>query len=199
MNSDKDGIRAIVRCGTSKGDIVMEFHRAWSPNGFDRAVSLFERGFYDYTHFYRVVKDFLVQFGITYSDDKELKHEANQPILDDPQLEPKIPFQMGTISYAGSGPNSRTSQLFIAYVAAKSFGTELWETPVGKVIEGMDHVQAFYSYGKYVAIQKGAMESFPIYDSYIDHLHRFICVYRRHAAMGQRARAKYDSQRSKVH
>jgi hypothetical protein len=35
---------ALVRCATSKGPVVMEFHRDWSPNGYDRAVSLFEKG-----------------------------------------------------------------------------------------------------------------------------------------------------------
>jgi hypothetical protein len=35
---------ARVSCITSKGRIVMDFHREWSPLGFDRAVSLFEKG-----------------------------------------------------------------------------------------------------------------------------------------------------------
>jgi hypothetical protein len=35
---------ARVSCMTSKGVFVMDFHREWSPLGFDRAVSLFEKG-----------------------------------------------------------------------------------------------------------------------------------------------------------
>ena len=62
MNADEV---SIVRCGTTAGDIALEFHRAWSPHGYDRAVELFERGFFDSTHFFRVVPNFLVQFGIT--------------------------------------------------------------------------------------------------------------------------------------
>ena len=105
----------LVRCGTSKGPIVIRFYRHWSPHGYDRAIALFEKGFYDHSHFFRVVPDFLVQFGISYTDNAELKHFANSLIPDDPQLEPPIRFEAGTVSYAGSGPNSRNSQLFFAF------------------------------------------------------------------------------------
>ena len=54
---------AIVRCETTAGTITMQLIRAWSPLGYDRAVELFERKFYDHSHFYRVVPHFLVQFG----------------------------------------------------------------------------------------------------------------------------------------
>lgn len=54
---------AIVRCETTAGTITMQLIRAWSPIGYDRAVELFERKFYDHSHFYRVVPHFLVQFG----------------------------------------------------------------------------------------------------------------------------------------
>ena len=56
---------------------------------------------------------------------------------------------MGTISYAGSGPNSRDTHLFIALDPTDEppFGGELWETPVGQVIEWIDHVKQMYSYG----------------------------------------------------
>jgi len=89
----------------------------------------------------------LVQFGISYSKDKELQSFSRENIKDDPKHDPPIPFEPGIISYAGSGPNSRSSQLFISYGSAKSLGTQLWETPIGKVISGMNHAEEFYSYG----------------------------------------------------
>jgi cyclophilin family peptidyl-prolyl cis-trans isomerase len=106
---------ALVQCGTTKGPFTIRLVRKWSPLGYDRAVALFQRRFYDYSHFFRTVHDFLVQFGISYTTDEDLRRFANTPIRDDPQLDPPIPFGEGTLSYAGSGPNSRTSQLFIAY------------------------------------------------------------------------------------
>lgn len=134
-----------VTCGTTKGDIVFEFHRHWSPHGYDKVVSLFEAGYYDHSHFFRVIPGFLVQFGITYN--KELKAMGRQTIPDDPKPDPPIEFHPGIVSFAGSGPNSRNSQIFISYGSAPSLGRELWETPVGKVVEGLEHANEFYSYG----------------------------------------------------
>jgi cyclophilin family peptidyl-prolyl cis-trans isomerase len=132
-------------------------------------------GFYDHTHFFRVLQGYLVQFGITYNHDLTKNLHA---IPDDPQKDPKIPFDVGIISFAGSGPNSRTSQLFIAYEPHKGLGVELWETPVGRVIEGMEHVRAFYSYGDMPPWGRGPVqgkihsgreyieENFPLTDSF---------------------------------
>mmetsp|Transcript_19914 Transcript_19914/g.57194 ORF Transcript_19914/g.57194 Transcript_19914/m.57194 type:complete len:280 (+) Transcript_19914:220-1059(+) len=129
---------ATVTCSTSKGQFKMKFYRKWSPNGYDRAVELFERGFYDQSHFFRVLPGFLVQFGISYTDDKELKKFARQTIPDDPHLPELRQVRPGLISFAGSGKNSRDTQLFISYSHAKSLGTMDWETAVGEVIEGFE-------------------------------------------------------------
>ena len=40
---DRQGEQAVVNCGTTKGPLVMQFYRDWSPLGYDRAVELFER------------------------------------------------------------------------------------------------------------------------------------------------------------
>jgi len=78
-------------------------------------------------------------FTHSYTDDEDLKTFANTPIDDDPQLNPKVPFVEGTISFAGSGPNSRTSHLFISDTSTnKHFGTMLWETPVGSLVSNDD-------------------------------------------------------------
>ncbi len=51
---------------------------------------------------------------------------------------PRIEFDEGVVSFAGNGKDSRTSHLFVAYGRNSNLGTQLWETPVGVVIEGMD-------------------------------------------------------------
>jgi peptidyl-prolyl cis-trans isomerase A (cyclophilin A) len=91
---------AIVSCGTTKGPITIEFYKGWSPLGYDRVVHLFEIGFYDKTHFFRMVPKFLVQFGITYND--TVRPDGHPTIPDDPQLTPPIPFKSGMLSYAGT-------------------------------------------------------------------------------------------------
>lgn len=138
----------LVECGTTAGPFTMLLHKKWSPRGYERAIELFDRGFYDHSHFFRVVPNFLAQFGISYTEDKELQKFARQTIKDDPQLEPRIKFEPGMISFAGSGPNSRTSHLFIAYRAGDNFGRELWETPIGTVVDGMDNIKKLnHEYG----------------------------------------------------
>src|SRR5215218_2476552 len=49
---------------TSAGKFVITVHRAWAPNGADRFYNLVKNGFYDDTRFFRVVPNFMVQFGI---------------------------------------------------------------------------------------------------------------------------------------
>lgn len=145
----------------------------WSPNGYDRAVELFQRHFYDGSHFFRVVPGFLTQFGISYTDDSALQAFARQQIKDDPKkTDPEIPFEPGIISFAGSGPNSRTSQLFISYGSSKSLGTQPWETPIGKVTEGMEStVTKFHTNGDIPPFGKGPSREYLCLhlDSFVNH------------------------------
>jgi len=126
-----------------------------------------------------VVPRFLVQFGISYTTDLELKRFARGSIPDDPKHDPPINFREGIVSYAGSGPNSRNSQLFISYGSAASLGRELWETPIGEVVEGIESVRSLYSgYGDMPPWGKGPvqgkihagpeyiLESYPKLDSF---------------------------------
>lgn len=96
---------ATISCATTKGPITLQLYRHWAPKGYDRAVDLFEKGFYDYSSFYRVLPQFLVQFGISYSQDEELQAYAQSSIDDDPQLKPPIEFERGTVSFACMYPN----------------------------------------------------------------------------------------------
>src|SRR4051794_4324412 len=49
---------------TSAGKFVIEVRRAWAPNGADRFYNLVKNGFFDETRFFRVVPNFMAQFGI---------------------------------------------------------------------------------------------------------------------------------------
>ncbi|KAL7566453.1 hypothetical protein ACA910_000931 [Epithemia clementina (nom. ined.)] len=155
--------QALIECDTTKGPLQMRFYRAWSPHGYDRAVELYEKGFFDDSHFFRAVPNFLVQFGITYSSDQSLRDLMHHTIEDDPQLDPRIKFDVGYMSFAGSGPNSRTSQMFIAYGRNENLGTNPWETPFGIVESGMENAKQFYSYGDMPPWGKGPVQG-KIYD-----------------------------------
>ncbi len=49
---------------TSAGVFVIEVTRAWAPKGADRFYNLVKYGYFDGNRFFRVVRNFMVQFGI---------------------------------------------------------------------------------------------------------------------------------------
>src|SRR6476619_4323613 len=49
---------------TSAGPFVILVHRAWAPKGADRFYNLVKYGFFNNARFFRVVPNFMVQFGI---------------------------------------------------------------------------------------------------------------------------------------
>jgi peptidyl-prolyl cis-trans isomerase A (cyclophilin A) len=126
---------------TSKGNFVIEVTRAWAPNGADRFYNLVRNGYYDDCRFFRVISDFMVQFGI--NGDPSLNQVWNQAqFRDDPVKESN---KLGYVTFAMTGlPNSRTTQIFINYkdnpfLDAQNFA------PFGRVIEGMDVVDSFFN------------------------------------------------------
>jgi peptidyl-prolyl cis-trans isomerase A (cyclophilin A) len=133
-----------VKFETSAGDFVVEVDPALAPKGAGRFKELVENKLYDECRFFRVVPDFMVQFGIN-GDPEVAKKWRDNRIADDAV---KGTNARGTITFATSGKNSRTSQLFINY-KDNAFLDESGFAPFGKVVEGMKVVDAIYSkYGE---------------------------------------------------
>jgi peptidyl-prolyl cis-trans isomerase A (cyclophilin A) len=132
-----------VTLDTSKGPVAIEMHRDWAPIGVDHFYTLVKTGFYDGDRFFRVVRNFVVQFGINgNSATNRLWSNANLP--DDPVKESNV---RGTLTYAISGPNTRSTQVFINLRNNKALDKDGF-APIGKVTSGMDVVDSFYnSYG----------------------------------------------------
>lgn len=116
-----------VKCMTTKGPLVIEVYRDWAPLGADRFLELVKDGFFTDIAFFRCVRGFLTQFGI--SDDPSKKHWHRKEIKDDPNL--GLGIRKNYLSYAGGGPNTRSTQLFIAFEDLDFLGKEPWETPFG--------------------------------------------------------------------
>ena len=134
-----------ARFDTSKGAFVIDVHRDLAPNGADRFFNLVKNGFYDDNRFFRVISGFMVQFGINGDPKISAPWRAAQ-IKDDPV---KQSNKRGTISFATSGPNSRTTQAFINFADRNSFLDSMGFSPFGQVTSGMDVVDALYSgYGE---------------------------------------------------
>jgi peptidyl-prolyl cis-trans isomerase A (cyclophilin A) len=121
---------------TSKGPFVIEVHRAWAPKGADRFYNLVKNGFFDDTRFFRVVPDFMVQFGI-HGDPAIQKNWANANIQDDSKSQSN---KKGFVTFATRGPNTRTTQIFINY-KDNGFLDSQGFTPFGQVVTGMEVVE----------------------------------------------------------
>lgn len=125
-----------VKFETTKGDFLVDVKREWSPHGVDRFYELLRSGFYDDCAFFRVVKDNLVQFGIS-GDPEVTRRWRNRAIPDDP---PVLSNRRGTLAFASKETlNSRTTQLFINCADNTDLDQQGF-TPFGKVVEGMDVV-----------------------------------------------------------
>lgn len=129
---------------TTKGIFVIEVTRAWAPVGADRFYNLVKNGFYNNCRFFRVVPNFMVQFGI--NGDPNLNTAWRQArIKDDPV---KKSNTRGFITFATSGPNSRTTQVFINFGDNAGLDAQGFAS-FGKVVEGMKIVDGIFSgYGE---------------------------------------------------
>jgi peptidyl-prolyl cis-trans isomerase A (cyclophilin A) len=133
-----------VKLETSKGDVVIEVTRDWSPRGADHFYTLVKTGFYDGARFFRVLPGFVVQFGIN-GDPKTHRTWSSMSIPDDPV---KASNTKGTVTFATAGPNTRTTQIFINLENNRRLDGDGF-APFGKVVSGMEAVEGFFSsYGE---------------------------------------------------
>ena len=134
-----------VKFVTSCGDFVVEVTRKWAPRGADRFHEAVTGGFYDECRFFRVVPNFIVQFGI--NGDPAVQRRWRRASLKDDRATGHSNLK-STVTFATAGPNTRTTQLFInfkdnSYLDGQGF------TPFGEVSKGMDVVDSIHSgYGE---------------------------------------------------
>lgn len=136
-----------VRFVTSRGLFDAVAHRAWAPKGVDRFYYLVRHGFYDDARFFRVIPNFVAQFGISPKPAANAEW-AGRPIADDPVRHTNA---RGTIAFARDGPASRTVQLFVnlrnnpRLDTLSAFGFP----PIAEVTSGMAVVDSLYGgYGE---------------------------------------------------
>jgi peptidyl-prolyl cis-trans isomerase A (cyclophilin A) len=123
-----------VNMDTTKGTFVIQVTRDWAPLGADRFYNLVKNGFYDDVRFFRVVPDFMVQFGMHGNPAVTSAWRGNE-LRDDPV---KQSNKTGFVTFAKtSAPNSRGTQVFINY-KDNSFLDGQAFAPFGQVVQGMD-------------------------------------------------------------
>lgn len=129
-----------VKVETTKGTFVIECHPEWAPKGVERFVELVKSGYFTDVAFFRVVPGFMAQFGIHGDPQMTVKWQGAK-IQDDPVVKSN---QRGFVSFATSGPNSRTTQLFINF-KDNSFLDVQGFSPIGRVSEGSSVVDSLYA------------------------------------------------------
>jgi cyclophilin family peptidyl-prolyl cis-trans isomerase len=137
----------LVKLKTTMGNIVLELNGQAAPVAVKNFFEYVEEGFYDGTIFHRVMQGFMIQGG-GFTEQME-KKEKREPIVN--EASNGLGNERGTIAMAQSpgNPDSATCQFFINhknntflnYVENGNPGY----TVFGKVIEGMDTVDAIAS------------------------------------------------------
>jgi len=134
-----------ARLETSRGIVLIDVHRDWSPHGADRFYNLVRSGYDDGVRFHRVTAGRWVQWGIN-GDPRISNAWREATITDDPRT---VSNTRDTVAFAFKVPNGRTTQVFINLRDnSETHDTEPF-TPLGEVVEGLDVVDALYSgYGE---------------------------------------------------
>jgi peptidyl-prolyl cis-trans isomerase A (cyclophilin A) len=135
----------------SSGQFTVQTFPNWAPKGVARFEELVSLRFFDDCKAFRVLPGFIVQFGINGTPSIQEKWRSNS-IADDVVRQTNA---RGTLTFATSGPNSRTTQIFIN-TGDNTFLDRQGFAPIGKVVQGMDVVDRFYAgYGEGAPSGKG--------------------------------------------
>jgi peptidyl-prolyl cis-trans isomerase A (cyclophilin A) len=126
-----------VKFTTSKGPFIVEVHKEWAPKGVQRFYELVNAGYFDGNRFFRIVPNFIVQFGM--SGDPAMTRKWDKNIPDDPVSQTN---RTGSLTFATAGPNTRTTQLFINLRSNQMLDSQGF-APFGMVVEGMSVVESF--------------------------------------------------------
>jgi cyclophilin family peptidyl-prolyl cis-trans isomerase len=146
-----------ARFETTQGTFDIEAVREWSPKGVDRLYQLIKNEYYQDVAIYRVVPNFVAQFGI-HNDTLINSAWQNRGIEDELVIKKNDSM---TISFARGGVNSRSNQIFINlkdnYRLDKLSYSGVTGFPViAKVIAGQENVLKFYDgYGDGLGRKQG--------------------------------------------
>ena len=129
------------------GTVTIELLPDVAPEHSARMKELARAGKYDYVCFHRVIDGFMAQTGDVANGNMEegfnlrMAGTGGSDLPDLPAEFSKLPHDRGTLGAArSSNPNSANSQFFINFNDNHFLNGQY--TVYGRVIEGMDHVDA---------------------------------------------------------
>lgn len=160
--------RFYVRFDTTKGLFVVEAERKWAPHGVDRLYQMVRAGLLDDSRFFRVRPREFAQFGIP-GDPVAAEAWRNAKLPDDPVI---LRNERGTLAYAMSGPNTRTTQIFINLKDHSEYDRDGF-VPFARIVMGLSVVDALYAgYGETSGGGMRAGSQGPIFEGGNTHLDR---------------------------
>lgn len=123
-----------LNLAASQLPIAIVVIRQWSPLAADRFYQLATSRFFDNSPFFRVIPNFMAQFGIAASP--ALNKQWNVTFPDDTARATTAPKNLiGTVAFASNGPNSRTTQIIINTNDNPDLDTAKF-TPFGTIVYG---------------------------------------------------------------
>lgn len=129
------------------GRVVVQLMPEVAPQHVARIKELAEKGAYDNVAFHRVIEGFMAQTGdVQYGNmnrnfQPDMAGMGGSDLPDLPAEFSNVPFERGVIGMARSqDPNSANSQFFIMFAQGDFLNGQY--TVVGKVVSGMEHVDA---------------------------------------------------------
>lgn len=133
-------VKTIDVVDTIPSNFTMTVYPKWAPKGAERFFDLTMAKYWDECRFFRVVKDFVVQWGISGTPSITKKWDIT---IDDDPAYPGVSNKEAYVSFATAGANTRTTQLFINTkdnIRLDGMGF----TPFAKITSGMDVVKSLY-------------------------------------------------------
>ena len=112
-----------------EGEVVVMLHPEWAPIGVTRIKELTADSFWDDCGAFRVLPNFVVQLGINGDPQKQKKWKTQ--ITDDPVMGTN---ERGTVTFAMSGPGTRTTQIFFNKIDNSRLNNEKF-APFGQVVK----------------------------------------------------------------
>jgi peptidyl-prolyl cis-trans isomerase A (cyclophilin A) len=140
-----DATFAVTLAPGEKAEFTIRCHPAWAPLAAERFRTLIDDGFFSNVRFFRVVAGFMVQFGISGKPNIATEWREKK-MTDDPVVKSNT---RGMLSFATSGKDSRTTQMFINFGDnSRLDGMDF--APFGEVLgDGMKFVDRIHScYGE---------------------------------------------------
>lgn len=135
-----------ARFETTRGEFDIVAHKEWSPKAVDRLYQLIESGFYEDMAVYRVIPNFVAQWGES-TDTLLNKAWESYPVPDESLVRSNT---RGTVAFARNGVESRSTNLFVnlrdnAYLDTIDFNNVVGFPVIAEVVSGMNVVDSLYN------------------------------------------------------